>query len=73
MCTPKERFVATPSLTFCRFRSIHGHIDLASRVRSSVYFQSLPSLPLECLELDGDGSTLPIIFEEVFSDSMERK
>lgn len=60
------------ALTDCYEPSTHGHVELANRIRSSVYFQSLPALPLECPELDGDCSTLPIIFEDVFSDSVER-
>lgn len=48
--------------------STHGHIDCAALVRASAYFQNLPPLPLECLELDGDFTTLPIIFEDVYYD-----
>ncbi|CAL8081585.1 unnamed protein product [Calicophoron daubneyi] len=43
-----------------------GHESVATDVRQSLYFQQLPSLPVSCRELDGDSSTLPIIFEDVY-------
>ena len=48
--------------------SYHGHSDLAVLVRSSLYLQSLPALDVECLDLDGDYTTLPIIFEDIYYD-----
>ncbi|CAG5118978.1 unnamed protein product, partial [Candidula unifasciata] len=47
---------------------IHGHSALASLVKNSPYFSNLPSLPVECVELDGDENTLPIIFEDIYHD-----
>ena len=48
--------------------SYHGHSDLAVLVRSSLYLQSLPALDVECLDLDGDHTSLPIIFEDIYHD-----
>ncbi|VDP87483.1 unnamed protein product [Echinostoma caproni] len=47
-------------------RNTVGHEALANEVRQSPYFQQLPALPVSCRELDGDTSSLPIIFEDVF-------
>lgn len=52
----------------CYEPSYHGHSDLAAMVRSSMYLQLLPPLDVECLELDGDQSSLPVIFEDVYFD-----
>ncbi|XP_052274489.1 protein FAM135A-like isoform X2 [Dreissena polymorpha] len=52
----------------CYEPSFHGHTDLAAMVRSSMYLQTLPPLDLECLDLDGDFNTLPVIFEDIYDD-----
>ena len=52
------------------FVSIHGHASITNAVRSSEYFQSIPPLSAECLELDGDASTLPIIFEDSYAEQL---
>ncbi|KAL4235935.1 hypothetical protein ACF0H5_004324 [Mactra antiquata] len=54
----------------CYEPSYHGHSDLAAMVRSSMYLQLLPPLDLECLELDGDYNSLPVIFEDIYFDQI---
>ncbi|KAM9308694.1 protein FAM135B [Gastrophryne carolinensis] len=43
---------------------IQSHSSLASVVRSTEYLTSMPPLPVECLDIDGDWSSIPIIFED---------
>jgi len=50
--------------------SIHGHAGITNAVRSSEYFQSMLPLSAECLELDGDCSSLPIIFEDTYTEQV---
>ncbi|XP_070194808.1 protein FAM135A-like [Littorina saxatilis] len=53
----------------CYDPGVHGHNALAALVRNSAYFQQLQPLPVECADLDGDNTTLPIIFEDIYYDS----
>ncbi|XP_061463823.1 protein FAM135B [Rhineura floridana] len=48
---------------------IQHHNQVSSEVRASEYLTSMPPLPVECLDIDGDWSTLPIIFEDRYVDS----
>ncbi|XP_018418208.1 PREDICTED: protein FAM135B [Nanorana parkeri] len=43
---------------------IQSHGNLSSVVRSSEYLTGMPPLPVECLDIDGDWSSIPIIFED---------
>ncbi|XP_017341428.2 protein FAM135B isoform X2 [Ictalurus punctatus] len=55
---PKES-----SLTF-QEDLISRHAQMAVDLRSSEYLSLMPPLPIECLDIDGDWNSLPIIFED---------
>ncbi|XP_053302404.1 protein FAM135B isoform X1 [Pleuronectes platessa] len=60
---PKEM-----SLTF-QEELINRHGQIATEVRSSDYLTKMPPLPVECLDIDGDWNSLPIIFEDRYVES----
>ncbi|XP_055990939.1 protein FAM135B [Sorex fumeus] len=47
---------------------IQSHSQLSLDVRNSEYLTTMPPLPAECLEIDGDWNTLPVIFEDRYVD-----
>ncbi|XP_012578351.1 PREDICTED: protein FAM135B [Condylura cristata] len=50
---------------------VQSHSQLSLEVRNSEYLASMPPLPAECLDIDGDWSTLPVIFEDRYVDCPE--
>eukprot|EP00090_Calanus_glacialis_P010228 TRINITY_DN18611_c0_g1_i1.p1 TRINITY_DN18611_c0_g1~~TRINITY_DN18611_c0_g1_i1.p1 ORF type:complete len:1338 (-),score=331.89 TRINITY_DN18611_c0_g1_i1:1056-4637(-) len=58
----------------CCLDAKHQHYMVVSEaVRRSGYFMHLPNLQVSCKELDGTSDTLPIIFEDIYSDGIPKR
>ena len=42
--------------------------SVSESLRGSKYFTGLPKLPVSSLELDGDVTNLPVIYEDIYGD-----
>lgn len=58
----------------CCLDAKHQHYMVVTEaVRKSAYFTGLPDLTVSCKELDGTHETLPIIFEDIYSDGVPKR
>ncbi|KAE8599719.1 hypothetical protein XENTR_v10017302 [Xenopus tropicalis] len=59
-CTEHEK----PAVLTFQENLIQSHSNLSTEIRNSEYLAAMPPLPMECLDIDGDWTSLPIIFED---------
>nr|CAD7600961.1 unnamed protein product [Timema genevievae] len=55
----------------CYDANYQNYLAVSEMVRRSRYLATLPNLPVQCPELDGELTTLPIIFEDQYQDMAE--
>ena len=59
------------SMLDCCEPKYQQYASVADSLRTSRYLTALPKLPVHCPEIDGDVTTLPVIFEDVYQDEMQ--
>ncbi|KAG1694152.1 Protein FAM135A [Nymphon striatum] len=59
---------ARHALLACNDASIQKYNQVSDALRSSKYFNTIPPLEVECVDLDGDPQSFPIIYEDHYQE-----